>query len=97
MVTTVDGGTASQDRTPSLINYLPLPTITSLNQTSSYKNRTVAFTLTGNNFQPGGTYVRLYLNATVTPVNAVLSSVTSTKILGTFTIPSDQSSGKYRS
>ncbi|MDD4136551.1 MAG: hypothetical protein PHT99_01475, partial [Methanoregula sp.] len=72
------------------------PTITSINQTSGFRNSTVVFTLTGKNFQPDGTGVRLNLNATVTPIDAALTSVTGTRVTGRFTIPADQPSGKYR-
>ena len=97
VVTTIDGGTTVKANAIN-INNLPLPTLASapLNVTSAYRNSTVTFTLSGTNFQPDATYVRLYLNPSVTPVNAILTSVSTTKIIGHFTIPYDQPSGKYR-
>jgi len=95
VVSTLDGGIASKTNAFT-INYLPIPTITSINLTSAYRNSTVDFFLTGKNFQPNGTYVRLYLNATVPQVDANLNAVTSTKVIGRFTIPASQPTGKYR-
>ncbi len=102
VVMTIDGGTSVKAGAFS-INYLPVPTMNSppLNITASasspaYKNSTVAFLLSGKYFEPGGTYVRLYLNSTVDPVNAVLTSVSGITINGNFTIPSNQPSGTYR-
>ena len=97
VVTTIDGGTTVKTSAFN-VNYLPLPTLAAapLNVTSAYKNSTVTFILLGNYFQPDNTYVRLYLNSSVTPVYAVLTSVTPTRITGSFTIPYDQPSGKYR-
>jgi C1A family cysteine protease len=94
-VTTVDGGTATKESAFSILA-LPPPTITALNQTSGYRNSTVAFTLTGKDFQPGnGTFVRLY-STTNGPLNASLISVTATQAIGTFAIPWDQGPGTYR-
>jgi hypothetical protein len=95
VVSTLDGGIASKTNAFT-INYLPIPTITSINLTSAYRNSTVDFFLTGKNFQPNGTYVRLYLNATAPQVDANLNVVTSTKVIGRFTIPASQPTGKYR-
>jgi hypothetical protein len=95
VVTTVDGGTGSKSNA-FRINYLPLPAISSINQTSGYRNSTVVFTLMGQNFQTGGTYARLYINSTVAPVEAILTSITDTRITGSVTIPASQPSGIYR-
>jgi len=96
IVTTADGGSTTKAGAFTL-NYLPLPTISAINQTSGYRNTTVNFMITGNNFQPGvgGTYVRINSTAGA-PIFASLSSVTSTKIIGTFTIPFNEGTGKYR-
>jgi hypothetical protein len=95
MVTTVDGGTST--RAGALyLNSLPLPLISGINKTYGYRNTTVPFIITGTNFQPGGgTFVRLNSTAGA-PIYAALSSVTSTSIHGTFTIPYDAGTGKYR-
>jgi hypothetical protein len=94
-VTTVDGGTAIKE-SAFIINFLPLPTILTINQTSGLRNTTVPFLITGNNFQPdGGTWVRLY-STTSPQIDAVLTNVTSTKMSGTFTIPYNAGTGKYR-
>ena len=95
VVTTIDGGTTVKPSTFT-INYLPLPTILTINQTSGFRNSTVTFNVAGKNFQTDGTYIRLYLNSSVTPVNAVLTSVTDSNAIGSFTIPYNQPSGKYR-
>jgi hypothetical protein len=95
VVTTVDGGTSSLDAA-FVINFLPLPLISTFNQSYGYKNTTVPFQITGSYFQPGGgTWVRLY-STSAPQVDASLASVTSSKMTGTFTIPYNAPSGKYR-
>lgn len=95
LVATVDGGTAVKEGAFTL-NNLPLPTISAINQTSGYRNTTVPFMITGNNFQPGGgTFVRINSTAGA-PVLAVLSSVTSTSVTGAFVIPFNTGTGLYR-
>ena len=95
LVTTVDGGTAAREGALTL-NYFPLPVISAINQTSGYRNTTVPFIITGTNFQPGGgTFVRINSTAGA-PVPASLSSVTGTGITGSFAIPYNAASGKYR-
>ena len=93
-VTTFDGGEA--DKADAFtVNYMPVPTITSITPISAYKNGPISFTIAGTNFEPDGkTYVRLR-TTTGAPVYAVLSNVASTTITGNFTIPNDAVSGLY--
>jgi PKD repeat protein len=95
VVSTIDGGSATRENAFT-INNLPLPVISSINQTTGFKNSTVAFAITGNYFQPwGSTFVRLSSPAGA-PVNAAVTNVTGTKITGTFRIPAGAATGKYR-
>jgi C1A family cysteine protease len=95
MVTTVDGGTTTKE-SAFTISFPPLPTITSINQTAGFRNSTVPFLITGNNFQPGGgTWVRLYAPG-VPQIDGALASVTGPTMTGTFTIPWNAATGKYR-
>jgi hypothetical protein len=95
MVRTVDGGTTIRQNA-LVIDNLPLPVITSINQTSGFRNSTVIFDIKGNYFLPnGGTFVRLNSTAAV-PIYGVLSSVTATDAIGTFTIPYNAGTGYYR-
>lgn len=95
-VTTADGG---RDRKMNgfTIKWAVGPTVTSINQTTGFRNSTVNFMVIGKNFQPGasGTFMRLY-TPLGTSIPATLTSVTDTKITGTFTIPYDANTGKYR-
>jgi len=96
-VTTIDGGTAS---TPGafVVGNLAIPTITSLTPVSGLTNSTVGFTIVGTNFEPGNTVVA-FSNQTVPGVvlnTPVLTNVTSTKIIGTITIPNNAPTGLYR-
>ncbi len=79
------------------VNPFPAPTIGTISPASGYRNTTVAFTLTGTNFEPGATTVT-FLNQSanqsvagqppaVTEMNPILFSVTSTQIVGNVSIP----------
>jgi PKD repeat protein len=92
-VTTADGGTVSKYEAFT-VNYMPLPTITSITPASGFQNSTVPFTLIGKDFLDGGTVVRL--RTTGSTLNATLTSVNTTTILGSFTIPAGTPAGPYR-
>jgi len=90
---TTDGGTISSDDAFS-VNYLPLPTISSLMPSTGNRDTAVQFTLKGRDFLDGGTFVKLRTSGTT--IHGVLSSVNSTTITGTFTIPNAAATGSYR-
>jgi hypothetical protein len=101
-VTTTDGGMEANPSTPVTfaVGYLGIPTlgITPLNQTSGYLNSTVAFSITGSNFEPGLTTVA-FSNLTVPGLvlnTTTLTNVTGTKITGTIMIPNNAPTGPYR-
>jgi metallophosphoesterase (TIGR03768 family) len=95
VVTTVDGGSATKE-SAFTVNAFPLPVVSAINLTSGYRNTTVPFLITGNNFQPdGGTWVRLY-STTAPQIDGILTNVTGPKMSGTFTIPYNAGTGKYR-
>jgi len=93
-VTTVDGGTVWK---PSAftVNVFPAPTITAITPVSGTKNSTVAFTLTGTNFEPAGTSMSIFDSTSGTMLATTLYNVTSTKVIGSITIPSTAPSGLY--
>jgi hypothetical protein len=71
------------------------PTITSITPTTGYRNSTVSYTIAGTNFVPGQTTV-VFRNASGSILNpTVLTSVTTTSIKGTITIPSTAWTGAY--
>ncbi|HII99300.1 MAG TPA: PKD domain-containing protein [Methanoregula sp.] len=90
---TTDGGTVTK-ADAFTVNYLPLPTITSLLPASGNRGSTVQFTLKGRDFLDGGTFVNL--RAPGNAINGVISSVNSTTIIGNFTIPGAAATGSYR-
>ena len=95
-VATVDGGSTSRESALTIVS-LPLPVISTINQTSGYRNTTVTFAIKGNYFLPdGGTFVRLYTSADGSAIPATLTNVTGTRITGTFRIPSNATTGVYR-
>jgi len=92
-VTTVDGGAVTRLQ-GFTVNYLPLPVITTLTPAMGYLNSTVPFTLTGNNFQPGGgTVVMLRMVGTTLP--ASLTFANTTTVQGNFTISNTAGTGSY--
>ena len=79
------------------VNPFPAPRIGTISPASGYRNTTVAFTLTGTNFQPGATTVT-FLNQSanqsvagqppaVIEMDPIIFSVTSTQIVGNVSIP----------
>jgi len=92
-VTTTDGGTVTKPQA-FLINYLSLPIITSISPSSGPRGATTAFTLKGNNFQDGGTTVRLRGQGTTLTAN--LTRVDMTTAEGSFTISTAAPTGQYR-
>ena len=73
---------------------LPPPTATANTPLTGYRNTTVAFTLTGTNFQPGFTTVE-FRNQSTAVITANLTSVTATLITGNVTIPANASLGLW--
>ncbi|HII99299.1 MAG TPA: hypothetical protein HA272_08645 [Methanoregula sp.] len=90
---TTEGGTVIKSDAFT-VNYLPLPTISSLMPASGNRGSIVKFTLKGRDFLDGGTFVNL--RAPGNAINGVLSSVNSTTIIGNFTIPGAAATGLYR-
>jgi hypothetical protein len=95
-VNTVDGGTATKPAAFTVINS-GIPTISALRPDAGYRNTTIAFNITGANFQPANTRVMFRNQTTSTDLNAMtLTRITSTAIDGTIQIPADAPTGMYR-
>jgi len=73
---------------------LPVPVISSVSPPVWYRNRTVTFSITGSNFQPGYTTVFFHdlASGRLTPN---LTSVTSTRIEGTVWVPVNEVPGGW--
>ncbi|MCX6693369.1 MAG: PKD domain-containing protein, partial [Methanomicrobiales archaeon] len=91
-VTTPDGGTGTKAGAFTVNKWLQ-PSTTSVSPVSGYGNTTIAFTLTGTNYQAGA--VVNFTNSTYETVTSAISSITSTKITGNATFPVVASSGKW--
>jgi PKD repeat protein len=83
-VTTLDGGTSTSRILFTEIRQAP--TIRPITPNTGYHNDTVSFTITGTNFQPGLTTVRLS-HRTYGELESTLYSVSSTQIIGGIQIP----------
>ncbi|MDP3564229.1 MAG: PKD domain-containing protein, partial [Methanoregula sp.] len=95
-VTTVDGGTVPVANAFT-VNAVPTPTIGTITPGFGNKNSVVAFTLTGTNFELNNrTTVTMVDDTSGTELGTSLLSVTSTKIIGSVTIPTSAPAGKYR-
>jgi PKD repeat protein len=94
-IITADGGVVNK-RDAFRVETVKAPTIISLTPDSGTKGTQVAFTLTGTNFQPGKTSVRIVDDTTGTEAYTSLLGTTPTRIIGTFGIPATAPSGKYR-
>jgi len=96
VVVTRDGGTYTKAG-GFTVNYLGIPTVTSINQTSGYKNSTVTFLIKGTNFQDISTTEVDFINSynTATSYPATVTSVTETQITGTFAVPASATGGLY--
>ena len=97
-VITADGGEVTKMNAFSISN-LSKPTISSMLPASPYyRNKTINYTITGTNFQPGNTIVLFRnksgheLNDSIRVVNSGAWLVTPTKIYGTITVPFEASS-----
>jgi hypothetical protein len=92
-VTTVDGGKEWKSTAVTIAGF-PKPSVTATTPSSGYRNTTVAFTLTGTNFQPGQTQVYL-TNPLTGMINATIYSVTPTQIIGGMRIPGNATTGSW--
>ncbi|HII98087.1 MAG TPA: PKD domain-containing protein [Methanoregula sp.] len=96
-VRTVDGGSAPTKANTFSVMTLSFPSITSIKPAEGLANSTVAFVITGKNFQPGNTVVELRNQTTGIRINhTTLTSVSDTTITGTISIPSQTPPSKYR-
>jgi hypothetical protein len=86
-VSTFDGGTVWKPAAFAVARF-PAPTITSITPVSGFRNSTVSYTLVGTNFQPGLTTVDLSTPASG-ELNTTIYSITSTRIIGGISFPSD--------
>ena len=92
-ISTIDGG-STPGTGKFVVAQLP-PTITSITPASALRNTTVSYTIAGTNFLPGQTIV-VFRNASGSILNSTtLTSVTTTSIRGTITIPRRAWIGKY--
>ena len=92
-ISTIDGG-STPGTGKFVVAQLP-PTITSITPASALRNTTVSYTIAGTNFIPGQTTV-VFRNASGSILNSTtLTSVTTTSIRGTITIPRRAWIGKY--
>jgi outer membrane protein assembly factor BamB len=94
------GKTISPNRTVKLssssVVTLPPPKILAVSPVTGYRNVTVAFSVTGSNFQPGGTIAEFRNQSTGRILNVTtLSSVTATRLNGLIMIPSNATQGMY--
>ena len=95
-IITPDGGIVNKPGAFT-VNVFPAPTITSITPASGFRNSTVGFTIAGTNFEPGLTTVNFTYQTTGAFLNTtVLTSVTSTKIIGTIMIPWNAPTGLYQ-
>ncbi len=86
--------TVTLSRTP--VTILPAPVISSVPTGSGYRNSTVAFTITGSNFEPGpGNTTVEFRNQSTGLIPTTLTSVTTNRIDGMLTIPADASTGSW--
>jgi len=92
-VRTLDGGRVWK-ASAFTVAKLPAPTIGSITPSSGFRNTTVAFTITGTNFQPGMTTAEL-VNALYGGLPTTLYSVTSTQIIGGMRIPGNATNGAW--
>ncbi|MCX6693371.1 MAG: hypothetical protein NT074_02285 [Methanomicrobiales archaeon] len=91
-VTTSDGRIGVKTNAFTVTKW-PRPVTSSVTPPSGYSNTTVAFTLTGTNYQTGS--VVNFTNSTYGTVTITISSIMSTKITGNATFPVVASSGKW--
>ncbi len=95
-VITTDGGSVSKVNALKVMA-VSAPKIGAITPTSGAKNSTVAFTLTGSNFQlDDKTTVTVVDDATGTELTTNIYSVTSGKIIGALTIAGNAPASKYR-
>jgi hypothetical protein len=93
-VTTRDGGRAWKS-SAFTVGRLPAPSATSMTPISGFRNTTVAFTITGTNFEYGFTRVGLS-NPGSPEIPATLYSVSPTQIIGGVRIPGKATNGPYK-
>ncbi|HII98396.1 MAG TPA: PQQ-binding-like beta-propeller repeat protein [Methanoregula sp.] len=92
-VRTADGGTASRYEAFT-VNYLGLPSISSIVPATGKRGTDVNFTLKGSNFVDGGTIVRMRIPGST--INSTVLAANSTMVLGYFPIPAGATTGSYR-
>jgi len=92
------GKTISGNRTINLSStpppITPPPTVTAVNPVSGFRNTSVNFTLSGTNFQAGGTTVE-FRNQSTGLITATLFTVTATRIDGNISIPANTVTGSW--
>jgi hypothetical protein len=95
MVNTTEGGNSTTFAKALTVRNYTGPVVSTVTATTPwYKNNTVAYTITGQNFIPGQTTVFIVNTTNGLELNVTnLTSVTSTKINGTITIPNNVITG----
>jgi GH18 family chitinase/PKD repeat protein len=74
----------------------PLPVIASVPTASGYRNNTAAFTILGNNFEPGsGNTTVEFRNQSTGVIPTTLTNITPTRIDGTIAIPANVINGSW--
>jgi PKD repeat protein len=93
-VRTLDGGKVWKPAAFTVAQF-PAPTIGAITPASGFRNTTVAFTITGTNFQPGQTTVNLSYPAN-SEISTTLYAVSSTQIIGGMRIPGNATNGAWK-
>jgi hypothetical protein len=73
----------------------PFPVVKMVTPASANQNSTISFTLTGTDFQPGGTTVEFRNPVTADILTPTLGTVTATRIDGTLQIPDNTTAGTW--
>ncbi len=95
-VTTPDGGKGIKESAFSIAQLQP-PTVTILTPSSSYRNTTVLFTITGKGFQSDSSLMDVaFMNGfTGGSLDTTIISATSTTMTGMLAIPAGTTAGSY--
>jgi len=94
-VTTPDGGKTSRVSAFTVNKMLP-PTITSFTPATGYRGTTVSFIVNGKYFQPGGRTTVNLSQPGAPEIQTTLSSVYSSQIYGTVSIPEGATTGPWK-
>jgi len=93
-VHTYNGGVGGKAAAFTITNN-PRPTITAITPTRGYPNTTVAFTITGTNFQPDRTTIKLS-HPVYGEMDTTTYSITPTQIIGGVWIPGNATLGAWK-